>query len=139
MTIVFRYKSVKRPDGSFVKAPLIPVTFIGKESFDTVALIDSGADISAMPRETAEILGLDIKGKLTGAYGIGGKVNSVQTTTILRIRKGHEDYRLPLPVKVILDNYDFPILLGRLGFFDNFIITFDQQEEKVLLKRKTRE
>ncbi|MEK6837215.1 MAG: hypothetical protein AABX69_01065, partial [Nanoarchaeota archaeon] len=86
MTIVFRYKSVKRPDGSFVKAPLVPVTFIGKESFDTVALIDSGADISAMPKETAEILGLSIKGELTNAYGIGGKVNSVQTTaTICRI------------------------------------------------------
>ena len=64
MTMVFRYKSVKRPDGSFVKAPLVPLAFLGKESFDTVALIDSGADISAMPRETAEILGLDIKNKL---------------------------------------------------------------------------
>lgn len=128
MPIVFRYKSVKRPDGSFVKAPLIPVTFIGKESFDTVALIDSGADISAMPRETAEILGLNIKGDLSNAYGICGKVSSVQTTTTIRIHKGHEDYRLPLPVKVILDNYDFPILLGRLGFFDNFAITFDQHD-----------
>lgn len=138
MTIVFRYKSVKRPDGTFVKAPLVPITFIGKESFDTVALIDSGADISAMPRETAEILELDIKGALSNAYGIGGKVRAVQTITTIRIHKGHEDYRLPLPVKVILDNYDFPILLGRLGFFDNFVITFDQQEEKVLLKKKLR-
>ena len=136
MTIVFRYKSVKRPDGSFVKAPLIPVTFIGKESFDTVALIDSGADISAMPTETAEILGLDIKGDLSNAYGIGGKVSAVQTTTTIRIHKGHEDYRLSLPLKVILDNYDFPILLGRLGFFDNFVVTFDQKEERVLLKKK---
>lgn len=139
MAIVFRYKSVKRPDGSFVKAPLIPVTFIGKESFDTVALIDSGADISAMPRETAEILGLNLKGELSNAYGIGGKVSAVQTTATIRIHKGHEDYRLPLPVKVILDNYDFPILLGRVGFFDNFVITFDQQEERVFLKRKSKE
>ncbi len=81
MAIAFRYKSVKRPDGSFVKAPLVPVTFIGKESFDTFALIDSGADISAMPRETAEILGLNIKGEVSTAYGIGGKVNSIQTIT----------------------------------------------------------
>ncbi|HLD97423.1 MAG TPA: retropepsin-like aspartic protease [Candidatus Nanoarchaeia archaeon] len=138
MTIMFRYKSVKRPDGSFVKAPLVQVTFIGKASFDTVALIDSGADISAMPRETAEILGLNLKGELSNAYGIGGKVSSVQTTTTVRIRKGHEDYRLLLPVKVILDNYDFPILLGRSGFFDNFIITFDEQEEKVMLKKRFR-
>ena len=136
MAIAFRYKSVKRPDGSFVKAPLVPVTFIGKESFDTFALIDSGADISAMPRETAEILGLNIKGEVSTAYGIGGKVNSIQTTTTIHIHKGHEDYRLLLPVKVILDNYDFPILLGRLGFFDSFVITFDQKEEKVMLKRK---
>ncbi len=39
-------------------------------------------------------------------------------------------------MKVVLDAYDFPLLLGRTGFFDKFIIAFDQQEEKVMLKRK---
>ena len=46
MTIVFRYKSVKRPDGTLVKTQSIPIILIGKEVLQTVALLDSGADIS---------------------------------------------------------------------------------------------
>lgn len=138
MTITFRYKSVKRPDGTLVKTPSIPLTFIGKESFDTVALLDSGADISAMPKDIAEILGLNLRGKVSFAYGIGGKARCVETKVTILIAKGHESYRFTIPMKVILDKYDFPILLGRAGFFDKFVITFDQQEKKVLLKKKYR-
>ena len=136
MSITFRYKSVKRPDGTSVKTPSIPVTFMGKESFDNVALVDSGADISAMPKDIAEILGLKLSAKITHAYGIGGKARSVETTVAIVVKKGHENYRFNIPVKVILDDYDFPILLGRAGFFDKFIITFDEQEQKISLKRK---
>src|SRR3989344_3681097 len=108
MTIIFRYKTVNRPDGSQVKTPSIPVSLNGKENFDTVALLDSGADISAVSRGIAELLGLDL---------------SVEKKPAFRI-----------PVKVILSDYDFPVLLGRAGFFDKFVISFDQAKEKVLLK-----
>lgn len=138
MTITFRYKSVKRPDGTLVKTPSIPVTFMGKEIFDTIALVDSGADISAMSKDIAEILGLKLSGKITHAYGIGGKARSIETSVTISIQKGHEDYRFNIAIKVILDDYNFPILLGRAGFFDKFIIIFDEQQEKVLLKRKFR-
>lgn len=137
MTISFRYKSVKRPDGTLVKTPSIPITLIGKVSFDTVALLDSGADISAVPKSIAELLGLKLEGEISVAYGIGGKVNSIESLVKISIQKGHERYSFSIPIKVILDDYNFPILLGRLGFFDKFVITFDQENEKVLLKRKT--
>jgi len=135
MTLSFRYKTVKRPDGTNVKTPSVPILLNGKEKFETIALIDSGADISAMPKDVAEILGLDLNGERTPAFGIGGKVDSIQTTVTITIEKGHEHYAFQIPVKVILGDYDFPILLGRAGFFDKFIISFDQAQEKVLLKR----
>ena len=138
MTISFRYKTVKRPDGTFVKTPSIPITLIGKENFDTIALLDSGADISAVPKSIAELLGLDLKGQIDYAYGIGGKVKSIETSISISVQKGHEHYNFILPIKVVLDNYDFPILLGRAGFFDEFVITFDQENEKVLLKKRTK-
>lgn len=138
MTIVFRYKSVKRPDGTEVKTPSIPILFDGEEKFETVALLDSGADISAMPKDVAELLGLDLGGKRTPAYGIGGKVDSVETSVRITVEKGHEHYAFQMPIKVILGDYDFPILLGRAGFFDKFIISFNQAKEKVLLKQVVR-
>lgn len=135
MTISFRYKSVKRPDGTEVKTPSIPILLSCKEKFETIALLDSGADISAIPSAVAEILGLELKGKITPAYGIGGKVDSITTRMSITIEKGHEHYTFQIPVKVILGDYDFPILLGRAGLFDKFVISFDQSQEKVSLKR----
>lgn len=138
MTIAFKYKIVKRPDGSEVKTPSIPITLKGQESIEVIALIDSGADVSAMPKDFAELLGLDLSGKKDFAYGIGGKVESVETKVYVIIKKGHESYNFQIPVKVILDSYDFPVLLGRASFFDKFIISFDQSEHRVSLKKKNK-
>ena len=135
MTISFRYKTIKRPDGTNVKTPSIPIILKWKEQFETVALIDSGADISAMPKAVAEILGCELNGKIEPAYGIGGKVDSVETKVNMIVEKGHEHYEFQVQIKVILDNYDFPILLGRKGFFNKFLISFDESKEKVSLKR----
>ena len=137
MTISFKYKIVKRPDGTTVKTPSIPLQLQGDQSFDTLALVDSGADVSAIPKSIAEILGLDLSGKKTYAYGIGGKVKSITSKMRVKIDKGHEHYNFQIPVMVILDDYDFPILIGRSGFFKKFKITFDHRNEKVILKRIT--
>lgn len=134
MTISFKYKTVKRPTGNEVKTPSIPIFLSGKDKIDTIALLDSGADISAMPKDMAEILGLDLSGKRSSAYGIGGKTETVDTTVGITIKKGHEKYSFTMPIKVILGEYDFPVLLGRVGFFEKFIISFNQVDEKVSLK-----
>lgn len=138
MAISFRYKTVKRPDGTEVRTPSIPILLEGKEKFETLALLDSGADISAIPKDVADILGLKLGGKKTHAYGIGGRVDSVETKMRMTVEKGHERYSFQIPVKVILGKYDFPVLLGRAGFFDEFIISFDQTQEKVALKKITK-
>ena len=135
MTIIFKYKTVERPDGTKVKTPSIPIILKGRESFETLALLDSGADISAIPKAIADILGLDLSSKRSPAFGIGGKVDSIETTMNIIVEKGHEHYAFQMPVKVILDEYEFPVLLGRAGFFDKFVISFDQKQEKIALKK----
>ena len=133
--MIFRYKSVKRPDGTLVKIPSIPISLLGKENFDTIALVDSGADISAMPKEMAEVLGLKLDGEISYAYGIGGKAKCIETRVMIIIEQKHEIYKLHIPVKVVLENYSFPFLLGRAGFFDEFIVSFDQVNERISLKK----
>ena len=138
MTLTFRYKSVKRPDGTEVKTPSIPLILKWKEQIETTALLDSGADVSAMPEAIAKILSCELSKDIKPAYGLGGKVDSVQTNVEAILEKGHEKYNLIIPVKIILGRYDFPILLGRQGFFENFVITIDQLHEKISLKRVSR-
>src|SRR3989338_9869456 len=101
MTLVFKYKAVKRPDGTEVKTPSIPVVLKWKQQLDTIALLDSGADVSAMPLAIAEIIGCDLSNKKSSAYGIGGKVDAVDTKVSVIVEKGHERYEFQMPIKVI--------------------------------------
>ncbi len=136
MTLTFKYKKVKRPNGTEVKTPSIPITLSGKNGkYDFIALIDSGADISALPKSLAELLGLDLSGEKEEASGIGGIVPAIQTSLVIELGKSHEQYTLQIPAKIILTDEEFPVLLGRAGFFDKFVITFNQKEEKIFLKK----
>lgn len=138
MTLKFKYKKVKRPNNTEVKSPSIPVVLQGKgNKYEFIALVDSGADISAIPKDVADLLGLDLTGNLEETRGIGGIVKAVQSKISLEIKRPHESHLINLKVKVILDGNDkeMPIILGRSGFFDYFIITFNQKNETISLKK----
>ena len=135
MVMHFKYKQVARPDGTLVKIPSIPITLIGETSIDVIALVDSGADISVIPKEMGELLGLDLSGRKDFAYGIGGKVKTVEVKVGVVVEKGHERYSFRMPLKVVLDKYDFPPLLGRKGFFNEFVITINEEKERISLEK----
>jgi predicted aspartyl protease len=133
----FKYKSTKRPDGSFVKTPSIPIIFSGpKESIPIISLLDSGADFSVIPKDIAELLGIDLSEKPHQSFGIGGAVESINSSVNITIERGHEKHSFRIPILVILDEYSFPPLLGREGFFEHFKVLFEQKHLKVSLKKE---
>lgn len=135
MTLSFKYKGVSRSNKTRALTPSIPITFSGNSGkYEFAVLLDSGADISAIPRHMAELLGLELNGPTEDVFGIGGVAKAIQREVKIEFSKGHEKYSFNLPVKVILDNYDFPPLIGRAVFFDKFDITFRQSEKRVYLK-----
>jgi hypothetical protein len=136
MVLSFRYKDIPRSNGTRAKSPSIPLTFFGNGSpYNFTALIDSGADVSAIPKGVAELLNLDFKNKkVEKTFGIGGVVPAVETIIGIELGKGHERYKFNIPIKIILDGSDFPPLIGRAEFFDKFDITFKQSEKKIFLK-----
>lgn len=69
MAITFKYKKIERPEPvGTTYAPYVPITLIGrKESLNILALLDSGADVSVIPKGIADILGLDLEGKRSEA------------------------------------------------------------------------
>src|SRR3989344_2415684 len=136
MSLTFKYKRVKRAGNVEIKSPSIPITVWGVgQRFEFIALLDSGADLSVIPKDVAELLGLKLSGQKEEARGIGGKVDAVQTTMNIELGKPHEKYTLTnIPVKVIFNHMDqeIPLILGRAGFFDKLIISFNQKEEKII-------
>ncbi len=58
MALVYHYKTLPGKKGSKVKTPSIPIYFKGNSSLkmNVIALVDSGADCSVIPKGLAEIL-----------------------------------------------------------------------------------
>jgi len=138
MAITFKYANVPRKDGSLRRAPFIPTYIRDKNEklLKFITLVDSGADTTVIPKDAAIILGLKEGEKEEQTGGIGGFVRVKTSRMAFQIIGEHEKYNLDVPVLVLQDpNDDVPILLGRSGFFENFDITFRQNEEKITLKK----
>jgi len=140
MAIIFRYIHVPRADGTLRKAPFIPVFATNKfnRSIEVVALLDSGADNTVVPKDLADLLGLQVESTDIETGGIGGKVKVKKSRLRFALKGDRETYQLDVPALVLQDSSaDVPLLLGRNGFFEQFHITFRQNEEKIILKKKS--
>lgn len=135
MVLRYEYTNVKHADGTSTKIPIMPISILRGETLFAHALIDSGADMCAMFRPTAELLGIPLEGIKEKSRGIGGGVDTIQTELTIKIEQGSEKHIFSVPIKIILTNDDFPILLGQDGFFDKFIIKFNKRKDKFSLKR----
>ncbi len=139
LSITFKYKKIERPaplDPNYT--PSIPVTLINNgKSVDVVALLDSGADVSFIPRGIAEILDIDIsKGKRTPTVGLGGEIETIDAKISVLVQNAHERYRFSIATKIPVEDKDrFPIILGRRDFFDKFDIVFKEKERKIILRK----
>ena len=138
MSMTFKYKKISRHDDvGDTYNPSVPVTLIhGNSSVDVIALLDSGADISVIPKGVAEILGMSLSCEKEIVIGIGGTAEAASSSMVVVIAKGHEKYSIRSSVKIIFDNGDtFQPILGREDFFENFHITFKEDEKKIVLKK----
>ncbi len=72
MSFVFKYKPVILESGSKIYRPLIPLILKGKEFFDALAILDSGSDMTIIPKEIAEVIGIEYKNdnQISGISGI---------------------------------------------------------------------
>ena len=140
LTITLDYKLVKRPAPlEPIKGPYAKVVLTGpKERLNVIALVDSGADTCAIPRGIAEILGLKLGEKAEPVIGLGGEIAAYQARLDIVVEGTHEKHVLDnIPVNVLATKAgdDFPVILGREGFFEAFEITFKERAQKIILKK----
>lgn len=135
MNLSFRYKKVT----DYIQRPIIPLQFNLKDGTPvTVAgLLDSGSDVILIPKDIAESLGLDIGRKPYEIDGVGGKVKVAKSRIRVRLDDGKRIYRIPHPleVSVQLSGSVFDdILIGRVPFFEEFIVEFNEGAKRVKLR-----
>ena len=136
MVLSFNYHKLPNKKGVDRRTPTIPVILNGNAeiSLPVYALVDSGADISVIPKALAEVLDLDLEGKTHESYGIAGEIKVKDSKMKVTISKNHESYSYIIPVQVVLTGEEPPIILGRAGFFNKFIIFIDESKQKIKFK-----
>lgn len=97
-------------------------------------LIDSGAVVSALPQTQAENLGVDLTQlpRITIEGFAGQKTFAYKGEFIIRI--GKDEVLIPV---VFSENPQANNILGRIGFFDNFNITFDANQKTIIITKKS--
>lgn len=113
--------------------PAIDITIAaGSKSLTVKALVDSGASISMFRAEIADYLGLRLeRGEPIRLQGIGGRILGYRHRLAATI--GARRFTLPV---VFSRKFTVSLnLIGRAGFFDEFIVCFDEQTRLVVLRR----
>jgi hypothetical protein len=128
----FPYRFV---DDTKFPRPYLPVTLRSqhREMQPLLVLLDSGADFSIFDGELSYLLDLDLtKLEQVTLNGVAGSA----TGYVAHIEIGIDDRFFPLPAVFSFDfsPKGFGGIIGQLGFFDHFLITFNRAKKEVVLK-----
>lgn len=112
-----------------VEIPVKTITGYKKIEF----LVDSGAVVSALPKTMAEDLGVNLNElpRITIEGFAGQKTFAYRGEFVLMI--GSEEVVIPV---VFSENPQASNILGRIGFFDQFNIMFDAEDQSIIISRK---
>lgn len=118
-----------------VYKPWIPVALGYKKTHKItpvtiVALIDSGADVCFCSKDIGIWLGITFIGKpsVTFTTANGTPLNTLKET--IKLYVGGKNYECPFYFSDQLPR-ETPIILGQVGFFDHFRITFDVKNKEI--------
>ena len=107
--------------------PIVPLELKGEEWIELRAFVDSGASYSIFHADIAEILGIDYSIGEKNHMTVGDGVKILVYTHDVRIRFNEEEFTAKIGFSSKLGiGFD---IIGREGFFDRFVICFDDKEK----------
>lgn len=113
--------------------PVIPIRLVGPErEADALGLVDSGAEHSVVSLMLFNYLGLRTDdATVVEIVGVGGKVSRGY---LMEIEHQLGRHRWNAPV-VFSDAVQSPKILGQIGFFEFFTVTFKRQQLLMDIRR----
>ena len=118
--------------------PVIPITLRHKDKeIGYQVLVDSGADMCLFDEEIGAALGIPIrKGEMKTVMGVGGK-SSVYYLNPVEVGVGGKFQKIEAGFMPNVAGNVMPYgLVGQVGFFDRFIVSFDLLKGEVQLKER---
>jgi hypothetical protein len=125
--LVYRHETL----GDIIQPYASVILRAGSHSFVGEFLIDSGADISLIPRGVGELLGLTSgEGEINDLGDLQATLPAVYREVEMQIGEERLQVRLAWAL-----TEDVPLILGRLDVFDFFDIEFRQRERCTIFRR----
>ncbi|MBI2449452.1 hypothetical protein HYV49_04100 [Candidatus Pacearchaeota archaeon] len=112
---------------------MIPL-IIGEEKLNVFGILDSGSDITIIPKELAEVIKIEYGGEneVSGISGVA--VKSKEGKIKIHFGKGREFYDFDIPI-LVPEKEGLNLIIGRLGFFSQFKIIFSETERRIEFKK----
>jgi hypothetical protein len=111
--------------------PAIPIRLSGvAKTFAVLALIDSGADMSVLPYEFANVLGIDLSTCDQTSVQVASGTSSMY---VCPSGITAEAFGVSFQLNGVFASTGIP-LLGRLDFFSRFLVEIDQRNHKFKLR-----
>jgi hypothetical protein len=101
------------------------------EWFPIIMYVDSGADISLVPRNFGALLDLDLNKNLGQIRGIG---DAIVPLSLQDVSFKVDDCAVKVKIAVALID-QVPYVLGRYDFFKLFKISFQEYENKIVMEK----
>lgn len=97
-----------------------------------MAIVDSGSDITLMDFDIAQFLEIDLK-KCKGVNlgGITGRSAGYASEVSIVVERFEKEIMIPV---IFTKELNTGILLGQIGFFDNYKIVFDRKNKTFFLE-----
>ena len=131
MRIEFPFREISTPWGP-LPVPTIELPVKSPRGFHEIRfVVDSGADFSMMPRSAAKDIGanLDEASSLTITGIEGSDVSALLGRITLKVAQ----VELTIPC-LFSPVENTPYVLGRMGFFHRFAVTFDAHKKVIVLE-----
>lgn len=128
--IVFKYRKETGRENATIYRPVADIEFRSLEGkwIECHLYIDSGADVTLLPLSFGRLLELEIeKNKIEELYGLGKQGIPVIFKDV-EVKIG--EYQFETKIAWALSEEVVP-LLGRIGIFDNFHVSF-KQDRKII-------
>ena len=138
MTLSYKFKKFKLESGVYTKRPIVNIMLNNGDKFlEFGAILDSGSDLTTIPKAVADYLELKGEDKeidMVGYKGTG-KVRESKVTIIFKGKVQRQNEVLnSVPVAIMQDPEEEDVIIGTIGVFEYFKILFNDTKNVSLTR-----
>lgn len=138
MVLSYKFKKFRLEDGIYVKRPVVNIILKNVDKYlEFWAILDSGSDLTTIPKAVADYLGLKADDKeieMVGYKG-AGKVKQSKVTIIFKGKVQRQEEMLHnVPIAIMQDPEEEDVIIGTSGVFENFKIIFNDTKNMSFIR-----